>query len=1077
MALALRGAALSDGDSPVDEALTSIGSVLSNLGSEVSGLAMRHTREVAYLRAESSWLASELEQLRKVRQKPKPAKRGSSQEVSVGSSRRVSKGSVDVSCPCPGTLSAEPVVTAHPQTLPALPPPLDSSIATGNHISTPALPALPEPVLDDEMMVSRVMSTTRTTIKARCRSNEQSLRDSVKEERSIRSEPTIPGEETIALLSAGAQDPLPAAGRRKLDASREDACETPAGYFSMPEDNGRDLQHFEDALDSKPWASEQKVELIETCTQTSHGLADFRPEEEEECRYEPSYQSADQGFTSKAIETPGEAYIPEMGGDQREKTQHGPNYADFVQECPPQGALESMDADYGSEAMSPKVSHQDSGRRAKSALRKPPSGLEKPHKGLSFASEDNERRSADEEEISCSLEPLKPEAAGVPVFAVCKDLSHSAKTNLIPGIDDVKTMTWRQSNTEKSIDNSFHHRHVPRRCCCIMSPVAPFRLVWESTGLIILVYDMVMIPMQAFDLPQSNILLAMSWACLYYWTFDVFFTFMVGYYSAEGKLVMEFLKIAARYIQTWLALDLMIIGVDWFSIIARLLATGVYAMESNSSAEQNLAVMRVGKVLRVLRLVRLLRVMKLSRSNFFLMMQERLASQQLFVVSNLLKNVSVLIVVSHFCACGWFAIGSIRIQGYGCWTDEYEMHKYNWVYGYLTSVHWALAQFANGEVLIEPQNIPERLMCVFVLMASLVIFSSFVAIVGNTVQQLIQRKAQLRNQQWMMRLYLRQHDISLDLKMRVIRYIGVMTDNSNNRISSKDVKLIELLSRPLQIELQTELFLKHLIMHPFFVLLSKRSFNITRTICCEAVRQVLLSRGDTLFGVGEEVHLMYFVTVGALQYAPHHKAGGGQGKTWSASPEENNFFCEAVLWTDRWLSCGTMRAETECELVGLNGPKFREVMTQYHTANMLLPKDYAEAFVQSLNWSLKGEGMNALSDVQTHLVLTPEVQVVLSKYSINPTGHDAAKLKRALPRKAYLNLKNRRQSDFRDSQFPGRNVSWVRHGNSSECLRPSRIGQPEDHRRASGESQASTGGMTNSSPNSMEISTNFSILR
>jgi len=226
-----------------------------------------------------------------------------------------------------------------------------------------------------------------------------------------------------------------------------------------------------------------------------------------------------------------------------------------------------------------------------------------------------------------------------------------------------------------------------------------------------------------------------------------------------------------------------------------------------------------------------------------------------------------------------------------------------------------------------------------------------------------------------------------------------MTDSRDNRISETDVKLVELLSRPLQVELQTEVFLKHLIMHPFFVLLSKRSFNITRNLCCNAVCQVLLSRGDTLFSVGEEVHLMYFITGGNLQYTPSNKVAGRDPVV---SLEQNNFFCEAVLWTDRWLSCGIMRAETECELVGLDGQKFREVMTQYHTANMMLPKDYGAAFVQGLNESLKCQGIFAMSDMQLHLLQTTEVQTVLVNYTIKcSNSHDEKRLRRALPKKAY----------------------------------------------------------------------------
>merc|ERR1712232_1437747 len=116
----------------------------------------------------------------------------------------------------------------------------------------------------------------------------------------------------------------------------------------------------------------------------------------------------------------------------------------------------------------------------------------------------------------------------------------------------------------------------------------------------------------------------------------------------------------------------------------------------------------------------------------------------------------------------------------------------------------------------------------------MVFFSSFLAIAGNIVQQIIHAGAQKRHEKWLLRLYLRQHGIPMDLKMRVNRYVNVVLESVQNQVSAKDAKYIKLLSKPLQDELQTEQYLKHVKVHPFFYLLDQRSPNVMRDVCCAA---------------------------------------------------------------------------------------------------------------------------------------------------------------------------------------------------------------------------------------------------
>merc|ERR1719389_166161 len=57
-------------------------------------------------------------------------------------------------------------------------------------------------------------------------------------------------------------------------------------------------------------------------------------------------------------------------------------------------------------------------------------------------------------------------------------------------------------------------------------------------------------------------------------------------------------------------------------------------------------------------------------------------------------------------------------------------------YHYLTALHWALAQVSPGNIDIMPMNWPERLMNIFVMCLTLIIFSSFISSMTVAVTKL-----------------------------------------------------------------------------------------------------------------------------------------------------------------------------------------------------------------------------------------------------------------------------------------------------------------------------------------------------
>merc|ERR1711988_2037152 len=88
-----------------------------------------------------------------------------------------------------------------------------------------------------------------------------------------------------------------------------------------------------------------------------------------------------------------------------------------------------------------------------------------------------------------------------------------------------------------------------------IKPSSRRRVAWDLTSALIVGYDVVWIPMQAFN-PVSNIYTqCASWLVTTFWTFDIGMSFVSGYNAADGITEMRPAKVAKHYIATWFAFD------------------------------------------------------------------------------------------------------------------------------------------------------------------------------------------------------------------------------------------------------------------------------------------------------------------------------------------------------------------------------------------------------------------------------------------------------------------------------------------------------------------------------------------
>eukprot|EP00747_Dinoflagellata_sp_TGD_P001055 gnl/TRDRNA2_/TRDRNA2_101445_c0_seq4.p1 gnl/TRDRNA2_/TRDRNA2_101445_c0~~gnl/TRDRNA2_/TRDRNA2_101445_c0_seq4.p1 ORF type:complete len:222 (-),score=38.14 gnl/TRDRNA2_/TRDRNA2_101445_c0_seq4:91-756(-) len=214
----------------------------------------------------------------------------------------------------------------------------------------------------------------------------------------------------------------------------------------------------------------------------------------------------------------------------------------------------------------------------------------------------------------------------------------------------------------------------------------------------------------------------------------------------------------------------------------------------------------------------------------------------------------------------------------------------------------------------------------------------------------------------------------------VIAEVMLLT-KEEKMVRNKDVALLTIISGPLRLELQNELYEPYLTVHPLFNRLKHRSQHALATLTTLSTKKVETARGDLLFNPGEEATAMYFLIRGALLYS--------MGSDTKHEVKPVQWFCESVLWAP-WVHHGRMRSKTESELLVIDGVKFREVMKSF-PAQIAFLRQYACAFIESMQDD-EGSSDDAddvkarFKDIHSHLVHHKSVQNVLQMQNFGSTG-------------------------------------------------------------------------------------------
>uniref|UniRef100_A0A7S4VSB0 Cyclic nucleotide-binding domain-containing protein n=1 Tax=Alexandrium monilatum TaxID=311494 RepID=A0A7S4VSB0_9DINO len=455
----------------------------------------------------------------------------------------------------------------------------------------------------------------------------------------------------------------------------------------------------------------------------------------------------------------------------------------------------------------------------------------------------------------------------------------------------------------------------------IVKPDDKRHLAWDLFSLLILSYDCLSTPMDVFEMQWSMFKETMDLCTLTFWTIDIIITFFCGYHTVKD-IEMRPSRIACHYLKTWFGVDFTIVMLEWLSV------TGA-------------GILRAGKVIRGARVIRMLRIIKVQ--TLFEELHDFIRSETTMMVFQISRLVIFILVINHFVACGWWAVGNYVENVQVRWVDLVKQADDGFGYSYLTSLHWALTQFTPASMEVVPTNVWERGYTILVMMMGLGAFSSFLASISSLMTQLRALRSMQYKEDLLIRRYLMEHSISLELGNRIMFFFR---ENrrfvKRQRLVEKDVKALEMLPESMRIRLHWEVYESVITPHPLFFHLNFTDHLGLVEICHRSMTESLLGQGHELFHSGKVAERMYFVGKGSMSYNP----GRTCEETTADDVMEGQWLSEMVLWMN-WVHRGTVRALTHSHLVELEASKFHE-HARHHLITFEHCRHYARLYVERI---------------------------------------------------------------------------------------------------------------------------------
>eukprot|EP00811_Abedinium_folium_P014950 NODE_2392_length_2221_cov_8.170010.p1 GENE.NODE_2392_length_2221_cov_8.170010~~NODE_2392_length_2221_cov_8.170010.p1 ORF type:complete len:633 (-),score=132.48 NODE_2392_length_2221_cov_8.170010:321-2165(-) len=438
----------------------------------------------------------------------------------------------------------------------------------------------------------------------------------------------------------------------------------------------------------------------------------------------------------------------------------------------------------------------------------------------------------------------------------------------------------------------------------ISQPNTRKRLVWETMMFLIILCDVILLPMQAFGTAawyEFYTVLDFVLTCIF--SFDIVLTFLVGFTTHEGIIEKRLNCIAVHYFKTWFSFDAVIVLCDWGSRVFV------------DSLSQNASYARLGRVSRFLRLLRLFRFVKAA--DWARQVSQLAGDEAAQIVLSLAQFISVLLLINHFIACAWYAIGSQSIADNG-WVRHNQLERASLAMRYSTALHWSLTQFTPASMEVVPENEYERVFTVTVLVFAMVAFSTLISSITSATTQLRNLNGAWNSNRQSLKQYLVENSVHPAMAVHALKCLESQRKFMKTKLREKDVVLLQMLPYNLRIKIKLIVNTPPLRKHALFSHMLDTFDQVNLNILQSTISEVSINAGKTIFSASDLPDAMYFLCSGSAMYS------GQDGNTIQLTA--GNVFSESSLWLEEWIHTGCISSECATTLARIDRDLFAMAM-------------------------------------------------------------------------------------------------------------------------------------------------------
>lgn len=485
-----------------------------------------------------------------------------------------------------------------------------------------------------------------------------------------------------------------------------------------------------------------------------------------------------------------------------------------------------------------------------------------------------------------------------------------------------------------------------KRCGTVMSPIGYPRLCWNGLSLVIICYDLFMIPMQAFGVGDEAGFVAVEWMATFFWLIDLFLCFRTGYFVGSN-IEMRPRLIAIRYVKTWLLVDLVIVTLELVSRIGSIIGSASF--------------LRTSRIFRTVRFVKLVRLAKMRE--LLMHFADQINSNFARLVGTMAVLGVVSIIIIHIVACIWFALGEANNDGWQS-TDQYTGNK-NTLFWYVASARWVISQ-ANGRTDIkEDRNMLERMFtCLVGITLGSFAHAIFISIITKSLLDLSELVSEKTHRHRLVNDYLEKFPVPPGLNSSVKRYLSDYQDADKDQENEK--MILSILPKNVQTQLLFEVRSPVIIAHPLFSNMNDEFQWFMRHLCRKVVKLAAAVKHEVVFDKGDACCRMLFMDKCSGRYVLQTEKRSSvrelNGKINEIEVNEQeivlrdnlgvkvpprSWISEPALWVE-WLNRGRLVSASHGHMFAIESMLLAEGL-QSHPDTLALTVLYARSLVQEMN--------------------------------------------------------------------------------------------------------------------------------